>query len=218
VIVSVAPTPGILFVISAPSGTGKSTVSRKLLSRVPGLEFSVSYTTRPRRREERDGSDYHFVGRERFEAMIRDGELLEWASVFGQLYGTGLEATRRALAEGRSLLLDIDVQGAQQVRSGSVPAVCVMLLPPDYAALESRLRNRGSEQQAELDRRLARARAEVEDYRIFDYIVVNESVETTVSELASIVTAERDRTGRCAERVRRILDTFPRTEHEAKEH
>jgi guanylate kinase len=204
-------------VISAPSGTGKSTVARRLIDRVPNLEFSVSFTTRPRREGERDGLDYHFVDRERFDTMIREGALLEWAEVYGQLYGTGLGATRELLGRGRCLLLDIDVQGARQVRGHDVPAVSVMLLPPDYATLEARLRQRGSEPDEELDLRLARARNEAEDYRYFDYIVINDDVEATVSDLESIVRAEHSRTDHSNHRVQEILETFPREGQVAKE-
>ncbi len=211
-------TAGILFVISAPSGTGKSTVARRLLDRVSGLEFSVSYTTRPRREAEQAGRDYHFVERERFEGMVAGQALLEWADVFGEYYGTGLEATRKALAEGRCLLLDIDVQGAGKVRKSDVPSVSVMLLPPSFETLESRLRSRGSESESELARRLARAREEAEDYRYFDYVVVNDEVDATVSQLESIVRAERCSTSRNAVRAQHILSTFPPHGKAAKEH
>ena len=209
---------GILFMISAPSGTGKSTVVRRLLDRVSGLEFSVSYTTRPQREAEQAGRDYHFIERERFEGMVAEHALLEWANVFGEYYGTGLDATRKALAEGRCLLLDIDVQGARQVRKGDVPSVSVMLLPPDFQTLESRLRSRGSESESELARRLARAREEAEDYRYFDYVVVNDEVDRTVSQLESIVRAERCSASRSAGRAQRVLATFPPNGKGAKEH
>ncbi len=200
---------GVLFVLSAPSGTGKSTVARRLLERVPEMAFSVSFTTRPIRAGERDGHDYHFVERPAFERMVADGAFLEWAAVFDQLYGTGRAATAAALDAGRPLLLDVDVQGARQVRDAGVPSVAVMLLPPDYATLVARLERRASESDAERAGRLRRARREAEDYRLFDYVVVNSDVGETVEQLASIVRAEGRRTGRCTEQAERILATFP---------
>jgi guanylate kinase len=201
---------GILFVISAPSGTGKSTVARAVAGRIPGLGFSVSYTTRGAREGERNGTEYHFVSRERFEEMVRDGEFLEWAEVYANLYGTGLRATREALEEGRDLLLDIDVQGARQVRGGPVPAVSVMILPPDFATLEKRLRGRGSEGETQLARRLAEARDEAMEYSNFDYMVVNADLERTVDTVEAIVRAERRRAARCSTEAGSILATFPK--------
>jgi guanylate kinase len=200
---------GTLFVLSAPSGTGKSTVARGVLAAVPRIEFSVSVTTRPRRTGEREGQDYHFVDRARFEKMVEEGAFLEWAAVFGHLYGTGREAARTALAEGRSLLLDIDVQGARQVRESGMPNVSIMLLPPDYDALVGRLTGRASESDAELAGRLAQARREAADYRHFDYVVVNREIERTVADVAAIVNAEGLRTPRATAEVERILETFP---------
>jgi guanylate kinase len=200
---------GSLLVISAPSGTGKSTVCRRLRERVRDLEFSVSYTTRPRREGEQEGQDYHFVSPETFQTMIERGEFLEWASVFGRLYGTGLDRTRRAVAEGRELLLDIDVQGARKVRVAALPSVSIMLLPPDYGTLRERLRGRASESEAELDARLAWARREAESFDQFDYVVVNSELDCTVTQLESIVRAERSRPARQTAAIEEILATFP---------
>ncbi|HVQ35700.1 MAG TPA: guanylate kinase, partial [Candidatus Bathyarchaeia archaeon] len=137
---------GIVFVISAPSGTGKSTLARRLLESVPGLKFSVSYTTRPRRAGEESGREYHFVDAARFDALAASGGLLEWAQVFGERYGTGRDATEAALAAGDDLLLDIDVQGARQIRASGLDAVSIFVMPPTFAALESRLKMRASDE------------------------------------------------------------------------
>ncbi len=200
---------GTLFVISAPSGTGKSSLARGLLARVEGLEFSVSYTTRPRRAGEEDGREYHFVPDERFDAMIAAGGFLEWAEVFGRRYGTGRGATEAALASGRDILLDIDVQGARKVRDSRFEAVFVFVLPPDFPALVKRLRSRGSEDEAQIARRLSRARQEAEEYRHYDYVVINDDLERAVGDLCSIVQAERQRTSRLEREADRILATFP---------
>jgi len=200
---------GILFVISAPSGTGKSTVAHLVVGGDERLDFSVSYTTRLPREGEIDGQDYHFVDRETFQEMTAQGAFLEWAEVFGNLYGTGLDATRDALDRGRDLMLDIDVQGASQVRKGPVPAVLVMILPPDFGTLEGRLKGRASEDADERVRRLARARREAASYGEFDYLVVNEDLERAVDGVRAIIRAERQRTLRCGAVARRILATFP---------
>ena len=184
---------GTLFVISAPSGTGKSTLARRLLESVPGLGFSVSFTTRPRRPGEENGRDYEFIDDARFDAMVRAGGFLEWAHVFGHKYGTGLAATEAILASGTSLLLDIDVQGARQVRTSGLDAVSIFILPPDYASLADRLKRRGSEDAAALSLRLREARREALEYDRFDYVVVNAVLEDASSELSTIVRAESAR-------------------------
>jgi guanylate kinase len=204
-----ATRPGILFVVSAPSGAGKSTLVQRLVGESAGLEFSVSYTTRPVRDGERDGREYHFVDDARFDAMIAADDFLEWATVFDCRYGTGRGATERALAAGRDVVLDIDVQGAEQVRQRAARAVSIFLLPPDYPTLESRLRQRRSEDREQRKRRLSEARREAEQFSRYDYVVVNDDIEGAVGALTSIVEAERHRVDLRRAAVERILSSFP---------
>lgn len=201
---------GILFVISAPSGTGKSSLARGVLGRCPGLLFSVSYTTRPRRPGEEEGREYHFVDDATFDAMVAEGSFLEWAHVFGRRYGTDREATERVLARGQDLLLDIDVQGARQIRQSGVEAVFVFVLPPDFQTLASRLRSRQTEAGTDVERRLSVARQEAEEYPHYDYLVINDDLERAVRLLGSIVEAERRRIPRSLAEAKRIVATFPR--------
>ena len=200
---------GILFVVSAPSGTGKTTLARRLVEELDGLSFSVSYTTRPVREGEQDGIQYHFLDSAEFERMRAAGEFLESAEVFEHLYGTGVAETRKTLASGADLVLEIDVQGACQVRQGPIPAVSVMILPPDFATLEKRLQGRGSEEPEIRAGRLAQARREAMVYAEFDYLVINDELGRALAELRSIVQAKRRRTGHCRAEAVRILDTFP---------
>ena len=179
--------------VSAPSGTGKTTLVKALVERVAGLDMSRSYTSRPPRPDEQDGVDYHFVSRRRFEAMRAAGEFLEWAEVFGHLYGTGAAETRQRLDEGVDLALVIDVQGAGQVRALETGAVSIFVLPPSPDILERRLRRRGAEEssEAEFVRRLTVARREVERMVDYDYVVVNDVLDACVEELRCIIIAER---------------------------
>jgi guanylate kinase len=186
---------GILFIISAPSGSGKSTLVTQLRSLVKGLEFSVSYTTRaPRGSEQRD-REYHYISRPRFQEMIDQGEFLEWASVFDNYYGTACRSLTDAQAAGKDLLLDIDVQGAAQVQKKIEDAVSIFVLPPNPDELQMRLRNRsvaeGSLDEQEIARRLAKARGEIEAYRQYRYILVNDKLDYAVESLKAIVIAER---------------------------
>ncbi len=201
---------GTLVVLSAPSGTGKSTLARRLLEEVSGLEFSVSYTTRARRAGEEDGRQYHFVDDARFDAMVAAGEFLEWADVFGRRYGTARSATERSLAAGRDVLLDIDVQGAAQIRRCTPEAVAVFVLPPDFPTLESRLRARASDDEDQVRARLAQAGREASEFVHYDYVVVNDDLERAVAALGAIVVAERRRVSRSAGEAERVLSTFPR--------
>lgn len=195
--------------LSAPSGTGKSTLARGLLATVEGLEFSVSYTTRSRREGEVDGREYHFVDDGRFDAMTAAGGFLEWAHVFGRRYGTGREATVAKLETGTDLLLDIDVQGARQIRSTGFDAVSVFVLPPSYEVLATRLTRRASDSAESVERRLGLARTEAEAYPDYEYTIINDDLDRSVAELASIVRATRARTARRAAAARTILESFP---------
>jgi len=188
---------GILFIISAPSGSGKSTIVNQLRSLVSGLEFSVSWTTRGPRGSEMDSREYHFTTREHFEEMIRAGEFLEYAQVFGNYYGTARSTLAEAFGKGRDLLLDIDVQGAAQVRAKMPDAVSIFLMPPSPEVLAYRLRNRsraeGDDREENIKRRLMQAKQEIENYREYGYILVNDILDRAVEEMAAIVSAERMR-------------------------
>jgi guanylate kinase len=200
----------MLFVVSAPSGTGKTTVVEKLAEVLPGVVLSRSYTSRPAREGERDGVDYHFIGRERFEAMIRAGEFLEWADVFGNLYGTSAPETERLLATGHDVILVIDVQGAGQVRERGLALMSVFVLPPSYPILEQRLRGRSKDSEQAIRRRLDVARSEVTSYHEYDYLVINDSLPSAVAALRSIIVAERARVTRMRHEADRIILTFPK--------
>lgn len=199
---------GILFIVSAPSGTGKTTLVERLVRELPDLRMSRSYASRPARAGERDGVDYNFVSRDRFESMIERGEFLEWADVFGNLYGTSSLDTDRCLSEGRDLILVIDVQGARQVRQLRPNAIGVFVLPPSFEVLQSRLRGRSQDAEAAMARRLEVARGEVECFSGYDYVVVNDLIQTAVERLKAIVLAERARLDRMREVVRRVAETF----------
>lgn len=192
--------------LAGPSGGGKTTVRTVLLERRADLEFSVSATTRPPRAAEDDGSDYLFVDRSGFERLIDEGDLLEWAEVHGELYGTPRENLRRARGAGRHLLLDVDVQGARQLREIEPDAVLIFLLPPDYGRLVERLRGRGSEDGEAFRRRMRTALAELEAVREFDYVVVNDDLEDTVRRVEEIISAERARVDRAGPGVLELVE------------
>jgi guanylate kinase len=190
----VTPAPaarrGRLFVIAAASGTGKTSLVKALMQRVPALGFSVSHTTRKPRPNEQDGRDYHFVSAEKFRAMIAAGEFLEHASVFDNLYGTSRAAVETALAGGQDLLLEIDWQGARQVRARLPEAIDVFILPPSRAALEERLRGRGTDSPAIIARRLADSVTELAHWGEFRYVVVNDRFEEALADLERIVAGD----------------------------
>ena len=183
---------GILFVISSPSGAGKSTISRKLLAADHGLDMSVSVTTRPMRPGEIDGVDYHFVTLQRFKDMVGDGEFLEWAHVFDHRYGTPKGEVEKTLAAGRDVLFDIDWQGAQQLyQQAGGDVVRVFIFPPSLAELERRLVSRGTDSQAVITARMSRAATEISHWDGYDYVLVNDDVERCFAEVQTILNAER---------------------------
>jgi guanylate kinase len=182
---------GIPFVVSAPSGTGKTTVCRGLVEHDPGIEFSISHTTRARRQGEEDGKDYHFVTRAEFERLVAASAFVEHAEYAGNLYGTSFTSLDAPLAAGRDLLLEVDVQGALQLRKRRPDARFVFLLPPSLSELERRLRGRNTDAPEVVERRLALVRSELEAVHAFDYAIVNEDVERTIEALRAIVAAER---------------------------
>jgi guanylate kinase len=199
---------GLLFVVSAPSGTGKTTVVERLVQIFPDLGMSRSYTSRAKREGEKDGVDYNFITRERFEAMVAEDAFLESADVFGNFYGTGKAETERELAGGRDLVLVIDVQGARQVRSHGANAIGIFVLPPSFEALERRLRGRSKDSEEAIRKRLATARREVRAVAEYEYVIVNDELDTCVDRLRSIVLAERARPRVMAPTVARIVGSF----------
>jgi guanylate kinase len=198
----------IVFIVSAPSGSGKSTLVRRLLQQDRSLRFSVSYTTRPQRGHEQPGVDYHYISRPEFEDAVQAGEFLEWADVFGNYYGTHRRELDEAVVEGRDLILDIDVQGAGQLKSKIPDAVAIFILAPSRQELEQRLRARSEDPDEVIRRRLAGAAREIGNYRAYDYVLINKDLETSTDVLASIVKAERIRRCRMERDVSRILETF----------
>lgn len=184
---------GSLIVVSAPSGAGKTTLCKNVLNQLENLKFSVSYTTRKPRPGEIDGEDYHFIDEEEFRIMIESGEFLEWASVHGNLYGTSKTKIDAMLNNGYDILLDIDVQGAEQVKRSYSDIVMVFIMPPSFDILRERLLRRGAEN---IELRLKRAYDEMRKYLNYDYVIINDSIEKASEELRAIIVSERLRTRR----------------------
>jgi guanylate kinase len=197
-----------VFIISAPSGSGKSTLTQRLLNEIPNLRFSISYTTRAPRGQEQDGKDYFFISTADFEERIGKGEFLEYAQVFGNYYGTHVGELERAAAEGVDLILDIDVQGARQLKEKRPAAVSIFILPPSRQVLEERLRARSQDSEPVIERRLHEAAEEIRNYSQYDYVLVNGQVEASVETLKSIVKATRSRRDRMERQIQPILETF----------
>ncbi|MFC2141529.1 guanylate kinase [Acidobacteriota bacterium] len=202
----------MLFVISGPSGCGKSTLVHYVLAALPGLAFSVSHTTRPRREGERDGEDYHFVGKEEFEKMIAESRLAEWAVVHGNHYGTSKRELELRGASNTDVILDIDVQGARQIREKYKKGLFIFILPPSFSQLKERLVKRGKDAPDVISMRLAMARKEIRSYPQFDYIIINETLETAKREIESIILSERCRLKKRQKGIIPILRSFAEPE------
>jgi guanylate kinase len=199
---------GLLFIVSAPSGTGKTTLVERLVHLVPNLKMSRSYTSRPARPGERNSVDYNFISRDRFDAMAREGAFLEWADVFGHCYGTSAADTEALLAAGQDVVLVIDVQGARQVRSCGIETIGIFVLPPSAAILEQRLRGRSKDSEEQVRRRLEVACREVDEFSQYEYVVVNDELDTAVERLEAIVRAERARVKVMRREAEKIIGTF----------
>ncbi len=201
---------GSLVIVSAPSGTGKTTLVERLVETVPDMVMSRSYTCRPVRSGETDGVDYNFIDGSRFDAMVEAEAFLEWATVFGHRYGTSAEDTERHRREGKDVVLVIDVQGASQVRAQGVDSVSIFIMPPSYGVLEDRLRRRSGSDVTEdvLERRLTTARSEVSARDAYDYIVVNDELDTCVDQLRCIVISERLRLAAMRDQADQVARTF----------
>ena len=197
-----------VFIISAPSGSGKSTLVHRVLKAVPGLTFSISYTTREPRPTEANGVDYNFITRQEFETRLARGEFLEHAQVFGNYYGTNRNTLQAAIQAGHDLVLDIDVQGARQLKVAISEAISIFVLPPSREVLEQRLRARSQDSEEVIQRRLKGAAEEVRNYIQYDYVLINREIEDSAARLESIVRAERLRKARMEEEVRPILESF----------
>jgi guanylate kinase len=199
---------GLLFIVSAPSGAGKTTIVERLVEQMPHLKMSRSYTSRAARPGETDGVDYNFVSRGHFEAMIAASAFLEWADVFGNLYGTSAADTERLLEGGYDVVLVIDVQGARQVRSRGIESKAIFVMPPSAAVLEQRLRGRSKDSEDAIQHRLHVANSEVASYTEYDYVVINDELTAAVDRLRSIIGAERARLSRMRAQAEIIVRTF----------
>ncbi len=197
---------GLLIVISAPSGAGKTTLCNGLVNRFPALKESISYTTRAPREGEQDGVDYRFVSVERFQQMIAESAFAEWAEVHGNFYGTAIATLEEARRDGVDILLDIDCQGARALKDRGINGVFVFVLPPSMAELRRRLESRSSDAQEVIERRIARAAEEIKEARWYDYILVNDHLEDAQQGLAAIVMAARHTTGRMLGQVSKMFD------------
>jgi len=192
---------GLLYIVSAPSGTGKTTLLRGVMDYFPDVSFSISYTTRPPRPGEREGEDYHFISPQQFQQMVEKGVFAEWAEVLGNRYGTTLDSIRESRSQGVDLILDIDSQGARQIKEHFNGGVFIFILPPSLEALKQRLKARGVDEREMIQFRVAKARDEMKQARWYNYIIVNDRVEGAAEQLKSIIIAERCRRERVLKRI-----------------
>jgi len=199
---------GILFVVSAPSGAGKTSLCKEIVDFYPSLGHSVSYTTRARRGGERDGSDYHFVSEDVFRSMVDDGAFAEWAQVHGNFYGTSLNTIEQAKAAGQDLLLEIDCQGAVQIKQNCPEAVFIFILPPDYSELRKRLEKRGTDSADVIERRLKNAAGEITQAGWYDYLIINDDFSVAADNFKAIIRAEGVRANRCRRDIESIFGPF----------
>lgn len=184
---------GSIFIISAPSGAGKSTICKELVKQLPDLILSVSYTTRPKRRGEVDGMDYFFISEEEFQKKLKDNFFIEWAEVYGNKYGTSKEFIAKVISEGKDILLEIDVQGAKNIKKAFKDAVAIFILPPSIQELEKRMKQRNENSDEEMALRLQKAKDEIMQSTFYDYIVINDNLNSAVEKIKSIIIAERHR-------------------------
>ncbi len=197
--------PGLLIVVSAPSGTGKTSICRQLMDLWPNLRFSVSYTTRPARAGEQEGKDYHFVSEEVFRQKIARGEFIEWVENYGYFYGTAEATIRSLMEEGRDLLVDVEPRGAKELKKSFPGAIFVFILPPTFAELKERLQKRGFDGEEAIQRRLNEAFAESREVVWYDYVIFNDDLEEAVCRLSAVYEAEQSRRERMMERIKVFL-------------
>lgn len=199
---------GNLIIVSGPSGAGKSALVSMVLKVLPGLRFSISYTTRPPRENERNGIDYHFISKAQFENLIRDGSLLEWAEVYGNYYGTAQKFIDEKLGQGDDVLLDVDVQGARSIRRMRLDAISIFIMPPSFQVLRSRLESRKLDKAYIIEHRLKIARREIAQYCDYDYLIINDDFNASVEELKAIILGARCRMAKRDEIAGSIVATF----------
>jgi guanylate kinase len=185
---------GLLFIVSAPSGSGKTTICNAIISRIPSLKFSVSYTTRNPRRGEVNDKDYTFINKEEFRLMIEKGEFLEWAEVYGEYYGTSKKRIEDLLKDGFDVLLDIDVQGAMQIKRNYNKGVYIFILPPSLNELRRRLEKRRTDLKGEIEKRMKSAIEEIKNYKYYDYVIINEDINLAIRELEAIIVSQKLKT------------------------